>query len=261
MNSLETMDNKPSDEPVATLGTTSVSNGQPVGKNLTEGEVLNGKTAAPTGDSAGAISTQEFLNGGLNERIVISDEQLAQMSQKELIASWMRQNEYINSLEAKINQLEASATNTTREWKEKLLESTCRENLLILKVSSKERQIQQLTQQLSDLRKSLVPSENQLKSTLLDPAVNLLFDRMKKEVSEAKSKVEEMQNELTAWKFTPDSNTGKRLMAKCRLLYQENEELGKMISSGKIAKLEGELELQKHFSEDIKKSQSGECFS
>lgn len=54
------------------------------------------------------------------------------------------------------------------------------------------------------------------------------------------------------------SNTGKRLMAKCRLLYQENEELGRMIASGRIAKLEGELALQKSFSEEVKKSQSGE---
>jgi len=53
------------------------------------------------------------------------------------------------------------------------------------------------------------------------------------------------------------SNTGKRLMAKCRLLYQENEELGRMISSGRLAKLEGDLALQRNFSEEMKKSQSG----
>lgn len=53
------------------------------------------------------------------------------------------------------------------------------------------------------------------------------------------------------------SNTGKRLMAKCRLLYQENEELGRMIASGRIAKLEGDLALQRSFSEEMKKSQSG----
>lgn len=49
-------------------------------------------------------------------------------------------------------------------------------------------------------------------------------------------------------------------MAKCRLLYQENEELGRMIASGRIAKLEGELALQKGFSEEVKKSQSGKQF-
>ncbi|KAH9382213.1 hypothetical protein HPB48_000584 [Haemaphysalis longicornis] len=54
----------------------------------------------------------------------------------------------------------------------------------------------------------------------------------------------------------PRSNTGKRLMAKCRLLYQENEELGKMTSSGRMAKLEGDLALQRNFSEEMKKSQT-----
>lgn len=47
-------------------------------------------------------------------------------------------------------------------------------------------------------------------------------------------------------------------MAKCRLLYQENEELGKMTSSGRMAKLEGDLALQRNFSEEMKKSQTGE---
>ena len=53
------------------------------------------------------------------------------------------------------------------------------------------------------------------------------------------------------------SVTGKRLMAKCRQLHQENEELGKMISSGKIAKLEGGLAMHVKYSEDLKRSQSG----
>lgn len=46
-------------------------------------------------------------------------------------------------------------------------------------------------------------------------------------------------------------------MEKCRLLYQENEELGKVVNSGRVAKLEGELALQKNFGEEVKKSQSG----
>ena len=68
-----------------------------------------------------------------------------------------------------------------------------------------------------------------------------MFEKMRKEVDDSKARVEEMQNDLNAWKFTPDSATGKRLMAKCSQLHQENEELGRMISSGKIAKLESTL--------------------
>ena len=53
------------------------------------------------------------------------------------------------------------------------------------------------------------------------------------------------------------SQTGKRLMAKCRMLLQENEELGKVISSGRTAKLEGEIALEKTLVQEMKKSQAG----
>lgn len=62
---------------------------------------------------------------------------------------------------------------------------------------------------------------------------------------------------MTGERFSFNSNTGKQLMAKCRLLIKENEELGRMISSGRLAKLEGDLALQRNFSEELKKSQSG----
>lgn len=109
--------------------------------------------------------------------------------------------------------------------------------------------------QLSDLKASQGPNSSALRSTLLDPSVNLLLQFLRQELITTRTRLEETQNELSAWKFTPDSNTGKRLMAKCRLLYQENEELGKITSSGRLAKLEGDLALQKSFSEEVKKSQ------
>ncbi len=48
-------------------------------------------------------------------------------------------------------------------------------------------------------------------------------------------------------------------MAKCRMLLQENEELGKMIASGRTAKLEGEIALQKTLVQEMKKNQEGSC--
>lgn len=111
--------------------------------------------------------------------------------------------------------------------------------------------------QIAELKTAQAPAQAALRSALLDPAVNILFQKLKNELQQTKAKLEETQNELSAWKFTPDSNTGKRLMAKCRLLYQENEELGKMTSNGRLAKLEGELALQKSYNEEVKKSQLG----
>jgi len=39
---------------------------------------------------------------------------------------------------------------------------------------------------------------------LLDPAVNLLFMQMKREMDTCRSQLEQSQKDLAAWKFTPD---------------------------------------------------------
>ena len=46
-------------------------------------------------------------------------------------------------------------------------------------------------------------------------------------------------------------------MAKCRMLIQENQELGRQLSQGRVAQLEAELALQKKYSEELKTSQDG----
>ena len=46
-------------------------------------------------------------------------------------------------------------------------------------------------------------------------------------------------------------------MAKCRMLIQENQDLGKQLSQGRIAQLEAELALQKKYSDELKESQDG----
>ena len=46
-------------------------------------------------------------------------------------------------------------------------------------------------------------------------------------------------------------------MAKCRSLLQENQELGKQISQGRVAQLEAELALQKKYNQEVKASQDG----
>ena len=44
-------------------------------------------------------------------------------------------------------------------------------------------------------------------------------------------------------------------MARCRQLHQENEDLGRMIASGKLSKLESELALQKNLTETFKQNE------
>lgn len=40
-------------------------------------------------------------------------------------------------------------------------------------------------------------------SILMDPAINIVFKKFKLELQTTKARLEETQNELSAWKFTP----------------------------------------------------------
>ena len=135
---------------------------------------------------------------------------------------------------------------------QKVNDASRREHLLICRLSIKEQELQELSNQISELKAAQAPAKAALRNSLLDPAVNIVIQNLKKELDSTKKKMQETQDELSAWKFTPDSVTGKRLMAKCRQLLQENEDLGKMISS---AKVEGELAMQKNLCEEMKKNQ------
>ncbi|XP_029164338.1 pre-mRNA-splicing regulator WTAP isoform X1 [Nylanderia fulva] len=192
-------------------------------------------------------------------RVKLTQQQLDSLTKDELAAKWHEQDLYVECLEAQAAAQEgelASLRESENKYRQQYVEASHREKILVRRLASKEQELQEYINQISEMKATQAPSAAALRSALLDPAVNILIQKLRQELITTKGKLEDTQNELSAWKFTPDSNTGKRLMAKCRLLYQENEELGRMIASGRIAKLEGELALQKSFSEEVKKSQS-----
>nr|CAG4638801.1 EOG090X0FYD [Cyclestheria hislopi] len=193
-------------------------------------------------------------------RVYLTADELISSDRDTLLQSWSKQELYIDWIESQLTSAQSVAQTQLRECEEKLrqmqTELARRDSILVMRLNAKEQEMQDLIVQIQELKASQAANAVSLRSSLLDPAVNLLIQRLRKELDKAKSALEETQNELSAWKFTPDSNTGKRLMAKCRLLYQENEELGRMISSGRLAKLEGDLALQRKFGEEMKKSQS-----
>jgi len=136
-----------------------------------------------------------------------------------------------------------------------VIETARREHTLVMRLTNKEQELQECMNQIQEMKQAQTQNTAQLRSMLLDPAINLVFQRMAKEMEEHKEKLKQKQNELNAWKFTPDSQTGMRLMAKCRMLLQENGDLGKMISSGRTAKLEGEIALHKSLVTEMKQNQ------
>lgn len=57
-------------------------------------------------------------------------------------------------------------------------------------------------------------------------------------VEEKDKKVKELQDNIAAVQFTPQSKMGKMLMAKCRTLQEENEEIGNQAAEGKVLLLQ-----------------------
>ena len=56
-------------------------------------------------------------------------------------------------------------------------------------------------------------------------------------VEEKDKKIKELQDNIAAVQFTPQSKMGKMLMAKCRTLQEENEEIGNQAAEGKVLPL------------------------
>ncbi|TKY73532.1 FKBP12-interacting protein of 37 kDa [Spatholobus suberectus] len=96
-----------------------------------------------------------------------------------------------------------------------------------------------------DLKVQLKPPSMLARRLLLDPAVHEEFTRLKNLVEEKDKKVKELQDNIAAVSFTPQSKMGKMLMAKCRTLQEENEEIGNQASEGKMHELAMKLALQK----------------
>ncbi|VEL29577.1 unnamed protein product [Protopolystoma xenopodis] len=67
---------------------------------------------------------------------------------------------------------------------------------------------------------------------------------MHQAAKEAQTKVNQSQDDLAAWKFSPESAKGKRLMSRMRRLLSDNEELGRVNLATRVSFLESESEIQ-----------------
>ncbi|RNA33063.1 pre-mRNA-splicing regulator WTAP [Brachionus plicatilis] len=160
------------------------------------------------------------------EKSKIGDFELENLTKDELIAEYRK--------------LSAYATGIEEREKKQLMEIAKLKNIILMNyANSKE---SDGNSQISDNDQSC---SSQTKSCLVDPTINAVIIQLKKDLEETRKKKEELEVELNSTKFTPESQLTKRLMYKCRKLLTENEELGKIISSGNVAQLEHDLAYHK----------------
>ncbi|KAI3499458.1 hypothetical protein L1887_35259 [Cichorium endivia] len=142
-----------------------------------------------------------------------------------------------------------SSEETLRDQLEKAKK---KEAAFIVTIAKREQEISDLKSAVRDLRSQLKPPSMQARRLLLDPAIHEEFTRLKSLVEEKDKKVKELQDNIAAVNFTPQSKMGKMLMAKCRTLQEENEEIGNQAKEGKIHELSMKLALQKSQNLELK---------
>nr|XP_014345178.1 PREDICTED: pre-mRNA-splicing regulator WTAP isoform X2 [Latimeria chalumnae] len=144
----------------------------------------------------------------LPKKVRLNESDFKVLPRDELCVRWKQYEAYVQALEAKYTELNSNDVTGLRESEEKLKqqqqESARRENILVMRLATKEQEMQECTNQIQYLKQVQQPSVAQLRSTMVDPAINLFFLKMKGELEQTKDKLEQAQNELSAWKFTPD---------------------------------------------------------
>ncbi|KAL3835225.1 hypothetical protein ACJIZ3_009961 [Penstemon smallii] len=143
--------------------------------------------------------------------------------------------------------------------REQLEKAKKKEAAFIVTFAKREQEIAELKSAVRELRAQLKPPSMQARRLLLDPAIHEEFTRLKNLVEEKDKKVKELQDNIAAVSFTPQSKMGKMLMAKCRTLQEENEEIGNQANEGKIHELAMKLALQKSQNAELKSHFEGIC--
>ncbi|VDM31838.1 unnamed protein product [Hydatigera taeniaeformis] len=86
----------------------------------------------------------------------------------------------------------------------------------------------------------------------IDPCVDLVLSRFLRSLRSSEAQVAANQAELQRSKFTEDSQNGKRMMSRLRVLEKENAELARQKESGRPAKIANLISLRRRFIEQIR---------
>ncbi|KAL9243125.1 hypothetical protein vseg_017053 [Gypsophila vaccaria] len=146
-----------------------------------------------------------------------------------------------------------------KSLKEQLEKAKKKEAAFIVSFAKREQEVAELKAAIRELRAQLKPLSMQTRRFLLDPAIHEEFMRLKNLVEEKEKKVKELQDNINAVNFQPSSKMGKQLIARCKTLQEENEEIGNQASEGKVKELSMKLASQKSRNAELRNQLEGLC--
>ncbi|TXG55753.1 hypothetical protein EZV62_017066 [Acer yangbiense] len=141
--------------------------------------------------------------------------------------------------------------------KEQLEKAKKKEAAFIVTFAKREQEIAELKSAVRDLKAQLKPPLMQARRLLLDPAIHEEFRRLKNLVEEKDKKVKELEENIAAVAFTANSKMGKAIMAKCKTLQEENDEIGRQNEEGETHQLQLKLALQKSQNAELRSQFEG----
>ncbi|VDO04905.1 unnamed protein product [Rodentolepis nana] len=100
-----------------------------------------------------------------------------------------------------------------------------------------------LSSQLGTDSGKVALSDNE-SSEIVHPALDFIYHKAQELIKSVKSEQQQSYDDLLAWKFTPDSASGRRLMTCFRQLLERNEGLGAINENDSLSKLESETKVQ-----------------
>ncbi|GIM05202.1 hypothetical protein Vretimale_9641, partial [Volvox reticuliferus] len=135
---------------------------------------------------------------------------------------------------------------------EELRQLRRRDAALQMQLADRNLEALELRRELASAASAADPSVVQLKQLMLDPAVAREFSRLRSELEAAQAELATAREELAAVTFTQESKVGRQLMAKCRSLQEENEEMGRELAEGKAHLAEAAAALARSQADDMR---------
>eukprot|EP00300_Choanocystis_sp_HF-7_P026633 c3022_g1_i2.p1 GENE.c3022_g1_i2~~c3022_g1_i2.p1 ORF type:complete len:236 (+),score=52.25 c3022_g1_i2:625-1332(+) len=121
-----------------------------------------------------------------------------------------------------------------------------RESMMLVQLSEKDQQSMRLEKYVAELQAELFRLQCQSLHTLhLDPCVQDEITNLKSQVETLGKRLKDAEEETQAVQYSKDGIIGKKLKSRCRLLAEENKELGRERYEGRTEQMTREMTLYK----------------
>jgi len=137
------------------------------------------------------------------------------------------------------------------QLKKQVKEYKKRDGELLTLVHDRQSQITRLEGYIKTLKSAMSNRTLDVRRSFTDPLINHNYLRLENKLKDTEQKLRASHRELKAAEFSAQSSTGRQLMARCRKLQEENQELGRALETTREKELEKQLAVQLDYTREL----------